>query len=240
MVYTLGEGGGMVAVDTSRNLAELRNHVHDLHDRAANVARIPAVALGTMDPSKVPSGYALQLSLGPLDALVSSLRLARDHKYRLLLKFAQRLFIAGQHPDWAGVTVQPARLTFGAYTPTDKQAVLDQVTTGVKAGVLSLETGVRMLMDAGYPIEDAAEEIERIQSRAFDQAKALADATGDTGAVGDYLGLDLNPDPVAPTVVLPATPADQATTDAQQALDGATADATTSTNTQQGSGRGNT
>lgn len=239
MVWTLGEGGGMIAVDTSRNLAELRSHVHDLQDRTANVARLPAVALGTMDPSKVPSGYALQLSLGPLDALVSSMRLARDHKYKLLLKFVQRLYLAGQHPDWAGATVQSAELTFGAYTPTDKQAVLDQVAAGRQAEVLSLETAIRMLMDAGFPIEDAAQEIERIQSRSFDQAKTLADATGDSGAVGDYLGLDLNPDPVAPTIVLPATPADQAAADAQAAGDAQPADATTSANSSPGQNRGN-
>ncbi|MEW1754082.1 hypothetical protein [Streptomyces angustmyceticus] len=239
MVWTLGEGGGMVAVDTSKALAELRSHVHDLQDRTANVARLPAVALGTMDPSKVPSGYALQLSLGPLDALVSSMRLARDHKYALLLKMVQRLFLAGQHPDWVGVQPQPAKLSFGAYTPTDKAAVLEQVSTGVGAGVLSLETAIRMLQDAGFPIEDAAEEIERIQSRSFDQAKALADATGDSGAVGDYLGLDLNPDPVAPTVVLPATPADQAAPDAQAATDPNTTTDLTSTNEKQGQSRGN-
>lgn len=207
MVFTLGDGGGMQAVDTSKNLAELRNQVHDLQDRAANNSRIPAVALGTMDPSKVPSGYALQLSLGPLDALVASMRLARDHKYALLLKMVQRLYLAGQHPDWGGVRPQPARLVFGPYTPTDKAAVLEQVSAGVTAGVLSLETGVKMMMEAGFPIEDAAEEIERIQSRQFEQARALADATGDTGAVGTFLGMDINPDPTPPEPALPGVPA---------------------------------
>lgn len=239
-VWTLGEGGGMVAVDTSKNLAELRAHVHDLHDRTANVARIPAVALGTMDPSKVPSGYALQLSLGPLDALVSGMRLARDHKYSLLLKMVQRLFIAGQHPDWAGIQPQPAKLTFGAYTPTDKAAVLEQVTTGVEKSVLSLETGIRMLQDAGFPIEDAAEEIELIQSRSFNAAKALADATGDSAAVGDYLGLDLNPDPVAPAVILPTTPADQTATDPTAADQADPANTVTSANGTTRQDRGNT
>ena len=240
MVYTLGEGGGMIAVDTSKNLAELRNHVHDLQDRTANVARLPAVALGTMDPSKVPSGYALQLSLGPLDALVSSMRLARDHKYRLLLKMVQRLYLAGQHPDWAGVTVQPAKLTFGAYTPTDKQAVLEQVTTGVDK-VLSRETAIRMLMDAGFPIEDAAQEIERIESRQFEQAKALADATGSTQAVGDFLGIkNLEPDPTPPPVILPATPGDQAAADAQAAADPNATTDVTSANSGPGQSRGNT
>ncbi|MFF0062747.1 hypothetical protein ACFYRC_14545 [Streptomyces sp. NPDC005279] len=44
-----------------------------------------------------------------------------------------------------------------------------------------------MLQDAGYPIEDAQQEIERIQ--AFEAAARLADATGDNAAVRAYLGL---------------------------------------------------
>jgi hypothetical protein len=205
LVWKLGEGGGMGALDTSKNLAELRNHIHDLEDRAAKVARLPAVALGTLDPSKAPSGYAMDVSLGPLDALIASMRLARDHKYALLLKFVQRLYLAGQHPDWAGVTVMPARLTFGSYKPTDKASVLELVATGVEKGVMSLETGVQMLAEAGFPIEDAAREIERIQARQFEKARALADATSDMSLVGDFLGVTVDePDPAdAPPPELP-------------------------------------
>ncbi|MGW0948546.1 hypothetical protein ACWD4O_39150 [Streptomyces sp. NPDC002623] len=203
LAMTLGEGGRIDAVDTSANLAELRNHVHDLQDRAANNARLPAVTLGTIDPSKVPSGYALQISLGPLDALVSSMRLARHHKYMLLLKMVQRLYIAGQHPDWTGVTVQPAHLTFGPYTPTDKQAVLEQVTLGKEKGVLSLETCIQMLMEAGFPIEDAQEEIERIQSRSFAEARDLADALNNPDEVAGFLGRKAPDQPETPAVQLP-------------------------------------
>ncbi|MGW9238053.1 hypothetical protein ACWGRL_04845 [[Kitasatospora] papulosa] len=203
MLWRLGENGKLTAIDTSPALRELRDHRHDLKDRASNVARLPAVAMGTMDPSKVPSGYALQLSLGPLDSLIGGMRLARDHKYALLLKFAQRLHIAGQHPDWTGVAPLPARMVFGPYTPTDKAAVLEQVGTAVTAGILSLETGLRMLVEAGVPIEDAEKEAQLIQSRQFEQARALADATGSTDAVGDFLGLDINPDPEPPVVQLP-------------------------------------
>jgi hypothetical protein len=207
MMFKLGEGGGMNALDTSKNLAELRNHIHDLSDRAAKIARLPAVAIGTMDPSKAPSGYALELSLGPLDALISSMRLAREHKYALLLKLVQRLYMAGQHPDWVGITPVPARLTFGSYKPTDRAAVLNQVATGVEKGILSLETGVKMLIEAGFPIEDAAVEIEQIQSRQFDKARMLADATGSLDAVAAFLGKDTTIAPeAAPPLQLPPAP----------------------------------
>lgn len=206
-VLKLGQDGKLFTVDTSPALRELRDHRHDLADRAANVARLPAVALGTLDPSKVPSGFAMQVSLGPLDSLIGGMRLARDHKYALLLKMVQRLNLAGQHPDWAGVQVLPAKLVFGPYTPTDKAAILEQVTNSVDK-VISLETAMKMLVEAGFPIEDVGEEIERIQSRQFEKARALADATGDTGAVGDFLGIDLNPDPTPPAPTLPGLPAD--------------------------------
>ena len=202
-VWKLPENGRISNVDTSPALRELREHVHDLADRASTNARLPAVTLGTLDPSKVPSGYAMELTLGPLDALISSMRLARAHKYALLLKFVQRLHLAGQHPDWAGVSVQPAQLTFGPYTPTDKAAILEQVSTGVEKGVLSLETAVRMLMEAGFPIDDAAEEIERIQSRDFAGARNLADALGNTDEVADYLGREAPDEPDTPPVQLP-------------------------------------
>lgn len=210
MVFKLGDTGRMTAVDTSAALAELRNHTHDLKERAATIARLPAVSLGTLSPSEVPSGFAMQVSLGPLDSVIGGMRLAREHKERLIPKFAQRLFIAGQHPDWVGITPQDAELVRGPYTPTDKAAVLEQVSSGVSKRVLSLETGVRMLADAGFPIEDIEQEIKLIESRAFDQAKNLADATGDTSAVGKFLGINLNPDAEPPPVQLPPVPGQDA------------------------------
>ncbi|MFF8544814.1 hypothetical protein ACF060_31510 [Streptomyces werraensis] len=208
-LFKLGDNGKLTAVDTSPALRELREHVKDLKDRAANNARLPAVALGTTDPSKAPSGYALQLSLGPLDSLIASMRLARDHKYQLLLKFVQRLHLAGQHPDWTGVRVQPAKLVFGPYTPTDKQAVLEQVTIGVEKGVLSKETAITMLMEAGFPIDDVAEELKRIDNRSFEAARALADALGNPEEVARFLNRQAPDEPEVPPVVLPLAGGDE-------------------------------
>lgn len=84
----------------------------------------------------------------------------------------QHLHQAGQ--EWPAGESMPARLVWGAHTPTDRTTVLAGVTAGYAAGVFSLETAVRILQEAGYPIEDVAEEIERIQKRAFDQAARLA------------------------------------------------------------------
>jgi hypothetical protein len=116
-------------------------------------ARLTTAGLGTLDPSAVPSGYALQLALGLLDALVPAMHLARDHKY-MLLRMVQRLHQAGR--VWPAGESLPAKLAWGPHTPTDRAAVLADVTNGYTKGVFSLETSVRMLQDAGYPIEDSA------------------------------------------------------------------------------------
>ncbi|WP_424217011.1 hypothetical protein ACN20G_33495 (plasmid) [Streptomyces sp. BI20] len=169
-VFQLGESGRLDVVDTSGQLAELRARVEEIRDRAATNARLPAVALGTADPTRVPSGYALELSMGPLDALVGSMRLARAHKYALLLKMVQRLHQAGQAEGWPAGPSVPARLVFGPHTPVDRSEVLDEVVRAVTAGLLSRETGVRMLQVAGYPVEDVAAELGRVDSGQPDPA----------------------------------------------------------------------
>ncbi|MFF0009598.1 hypothetical protein ACFYQT_40090 [Streptomyces tibetensis] len=205
MVFTLGEGGSITSVETSGNLAELRNHGKELRERASSTARIPPVALGTSDPAQFTSGYQLELALGPLDSLISGMRLARDHADRLLPKFVQRLFQAGQHPDWVGLPVLPAKLMRGAYTPTDKAAVLEEVATARNAKLISLETAIRRLQEIGWPIEDAEDEIRRIDARSFEDARLLADALGNPDEVASFLGREAPDEPEAPAVVLPAT-----------------------------------
>ncbi|MDJ0464996.1 hypothetical protein [Streptomyces sp. H27-C3] len=203
MVFKLADGGRMDVLNTAPQLAQLLTTVESLRDRAAVNLRLPAVALGTQDPAQMPSGYALRLSLGPLDKLIAGMRLARRHKYMLMLKFVQRLFIAGQAPGWIGRNVQPATIVMGAYTPTDRAGVLEEVSTAYTANLISLETALRMLVEGGWPIEDIPDEIERIQARAFTQAGALADATGDAEAVRDYLGLKGQAPEQVPVPVLP-------------------------------------
>ncbi|WP_333744961.1 hypothetical protein [Streptomyces ardesiacus] len=69
----------------SPQLAELRQRINHMQDRIAANSQITAAALGLLNPTKVPSRYAPQLALGPLDPLVSSIRLVRADKYEDLL-----------------------------------------------------------------------------------------------------------------------------------------------------------
>ncbi|MBC2904818.1 hypothetical protein [Streptomyces cupreus] len=160
--------------------------------------------VGTLDPTALPSGYDLELALGPLDSLIGEMRLVRDHKYTLLLKFVARLHQAGR--VWPVGELPAARLAFSPLTPTDQAAVLDLVVKAYAAGVISLETAVRMLMDAGFPIDSAATEIDLIQARAFDAAARLADATGDNAAVREYLGLTEDASETGPAPLIPTPP----------------------------------
>ncbi|WP_406303747.1 hypothetical protein OHA61_17095 [Streptomyces sp. NBC_00885] len=181
-VWQLGDSGRMDALDTSPQLAELRSRVEHLLDRIASNSRVTAAGLGTMDASEVPSGYAFKLALAPLDALVGAMRLAREHKYRLLFKMAQRLFQAGRAEAWTAGESFSARLAWAPHTPTDRAAVLEEVVQAYGAGVLSLETAVAMLMDAGYPIDDASQEVRRIRAKAEQEAAArMAEAAARRG-----------------------------------------------------------
>ncbi|OKJ99180.1 hypothetical protein [Streptomyces sp. CB02400] len=176
MVWPLGDSGQLSTVDTSAKLAELRAYVETLQERLSIVTRLPGIVLGTVSPAEVPSGYALQLSFGPLDAKVRSMRLAREVKYPLLLKMVQRLYqVGGVLPPGENPR---AAITFGPYLSTDLTAALDLVVRGVQADVLSLETGVRILIDAGFPIEDATLEVERIRARAVPPTPTVRSAAG--------------------------------------------------------------
>lgn len=169
-VWQLGETGRMDALDTSPQLAELRARVDHLLERIAANSRVTAAGLGTLDATEVPSGYALKLALGPLDALIGMMRLAREHKYRLLFKMVQRLYQAGRAEGWTAGETLPARLAWAPHTPTDRAAVLEEAVSAYGAGVLSLETAVAMLVEAGYPIKDASQEVERIRAKAEQEA----------------------------------------------------------------------
>ncbi|UXX94154.1 hypothetical protein N7U49_22470 [Streptomyces sp. AD2-2] len=48
--------------------------------------------------------------------------------------------------------------------------MLEEVVSAFGAGVLSLETAVAMLVEAGYPIEDASQEVARIRAKAEQEA----------------------------------------------------------------------
>jgi hypothetical protein len=187
----------------------MRNHVNSLLSRFRRNVRMPDEAVGVVEQGAATlSGVAIQLRYGPLEGLVRGMRLARSAKYPILLKFVQRMFMLADEYDGPTQTFT-ADLVFGSFLPQDQAGAITRVREAVDAGIISLETGVAMLIQAGVPIEDANEEIDRIQRRAFVAAGALADATGDAAAVRRFLLMSDQEAPPAPVVqeAPPVTPA---------------------------------
>lgn len=203
MVWRLGADGRMDVLDTSGGLTSTREFVEHLLERLSINARLPAAVLGRLKPSEVPSGFAMQLSFGPLTSMIRSMRLVRGVKYPLMLKMVQRIAQAnGALP--VGATPR-AEVKLGAYLPSDQAGTLAAVKDAYGAKLISLETAVTMLVEVGFPIEDIAEEIRLIEQRDYDGANSLADATGDVALVRDRLGLGKAPeeDPTRVPVIVP-------------------------------------
>lgn len=200
-------GEGADVIDTSAGLEALGNRVDRLLDRLSINGRLPAAVLGRVKPSEVPSGFAMQLSFGPLSAMIRTLRMVRAVKHPLMLKMVQRIYQAnGVLPP--GETPR-AEIQLGAYLPSDVAGVLDTIAKAYPK-FMSLETAVTMMLEVGIPIDDVAAEIARIEGRDFEGANELADL-GDPAAAWAYLGREQpEAEPVQPVVVVPGAnaPAD--------------------------------
>lgn len=194
-VWAVGDGN-VTVVDTSASLDALLKYVEALLQRLSVNARVPESVLGRVDLTGNLAGITLALSFGPLETLVREMRLVRDEKYPLLLKFAWRIAKVG---GMEGLPEKffPAKVKFGRFLPSDQSAAVTMVTGLLQAHAISRETGVLMLMAAGFPIEDANGEVRKIQEIDFEGADKLQAATGDDQAVRDYLGLKGAP-PVPP------------------------------------------
>lgn len=205
-LWKLGENGRATMIDTSKSLDALIGYVNHLMKRMDVSSRVPGSVLGRVAPSEVPSGIALALSFGPLTSMINEMRLVRDEKYPILLKFLWRMSIQagveGVPQDWL-----PAKVEFGSYLPHDIAGIVEIVTKLLKEKAIGRRTAIRMLVAAGLDIDDATKEVEAIQAEDFDGAAKLADATGSEEVAADYLGVDLpEPPPVPPAGAPPIVP----------------------------------
>lgn len=205
-VYKLPTEGRMDVLDMSAGLAELTSVNERLLDRLSVNGRVPAELLGRVKVSEAPSGVALALGFGPFSQLVGTFRMVRDAKYRLLLKFVQRLAQGRGDVGLPDGATFPARVQFGSYLPTDRAAVITQTSDALKAQAISTQTAVAWLVDAGFTVDDAQAEVQRIRYDNPERAQAVADATSSEELAAEYLGVTLPESATVtpPTVTPPA------------------------------------
>lgn len=199
----LDPGGSASWLDTSKNLVALTTYLEGLLERLAVNARLGLALLGRIQPNEVPSGVALNLGFHPARQLMRESRTVRDEKYPLILKFALRL---AQAAGWAPTGETPDMLiSLGASLPADQAAAVEIVKDLLPVHGISTETAVRILVQAGLPIDDAVGEVARIEQENFDAAVKLFEATGNATAAADRLGVQ------AAAVTLTQQAADQIT-----------------------------
>lgn len=179
--------GAAEYLDVSKNLdALIKLKASQAKDLSINT-RLTDAVLGRVDAGNAVSGLALALSFSPTAELVRELRAVRDEKYPLLLKFVLRMFQAADLLP-AGPT-PAAQILFGSFLPADKTQAVTLVSEAVKAHVMSLDTAVLYLQEVGFPIDDAATEVDRIRRMMFEQAVQLVEATGNIADAYQFLGL---------------------------------------------------
>lgn len=188
-ILNIGDGNATV-IDTSQGLMALLELRKALLERFSVNVRIPEALLGRVKPSEVPSGLAMALGFAPHTSLIAEMRLVRWEKYGLFFKFAGRLLIlSGEMDEAVGIDLAPANMVFGSYLPADKVETMNLVVQGVTSHVISLETGVRMLEQAGIPIDDVIVEIDRIIRRDYAAATEAGLAAADPNYGRQLLGL---------------------------------------------------
>lgn len=186
LIIGVGPDGGLDVIDMSASVTALQGVVESLLDRLSVNGQVPAGLLGRVDPGEVSSGVQLALSFSPFTQLVGVLRLVREHKYRLLLRFVQRMSqVAGfLEPG----DTPPTRLVFGSFLPEDQAAVVKLVTQLLTEKAISRRTALVMLREVGLPIDDVAGELAAIGETDFEGAQQLFEALGADEPVWEYLG----------------------------------------------------
>jgi hypothetical protein len=191
-VWQTGDGDATM-IDTSTSLDALLKYDDALIKRLSVNVRIPESLMGRIKPSEVPSGITLALSFAPHGATVREMRMVRRDKLRLMSKFVSRWYMRkGELTELFDVDI-----VFGSFLPSHKKEVVDLVVQCMNTTppIISLETAVRMLIEAGFPIEDAVQEVRRILENDFQTANEMLDATGDPNLVRARLGLPPLPAP---------------------------------------------
>lgn len=191
----LPDTGDARYLDVSKNLDALIKLEGLQRSVLSENSRISPATLGRTDAANSVSGLALALSFSPTSELVREGRMVRNAKYPLLLKMILRMAQAAKLLD-PGRT-PAAEIVWGSFLPADKQQAVTLVTAALNGHAMSTTTAVLYLQEQGFPIDDAAAEVERIVTENFEAAVQLVEATGNVGDAYELLGLTPAADPNA-------------------------------------------
>ena len=204
-VFGLGADGALDHIDMSPSVVVLRDTQESLLERLSVNVQIPESMMGRLDETRqFPSGVALRMSFQSFIQLIDTLRLAREPKFRLLLKMAQRLHVANGGTDHKIVA---AELNFGEFIPADVESTTLTVSQLLTANGISRATAARMLQEVGVPIEDVMDEVHAINREDTAGAKNAADATGSEQVAAELLGVDIDEAEALPAVTTGLPPA---------------------------------
>lgn len=195
-------------VDLSNGNKILIEHEDYLISKALCNSRTTMIAAGKMEVGEIPSGIALMIALLPLLAKTLPKRTTRRDKLGMLLKYVMRwhrefgapedfFSAAGDATEqsqrtksaWpAGIwDSEEAYPSFGSIIPIDKKQVSEMVRD--LDDKISDETAVNMLVMAGFPIDDAAEEVKRLADARKPTAGAPGSGLGNEGRVIEIPGV---------------------------------------------------
>lgn len=197
-VLGLGPTGTITVVDLSAGLKACMEYVRSLRDRLNENVRVPAEVVGRVEATQDRSGIHLALSFGPMRSLIEEMRMVRDEKYPLLLRFVQRMSIAAGYLEGP---VMPAEVKFGSFLPTDRAAAVDLVLNLWNAKIISRQRAIQTLVDEGILDVDVVEELEAAEADDFEAALRLLEATDDLDAVYELLHRERpEPEPAEPAI----------------------------------------
>lgn len=185
-------GRKLGVVDLSAGNELLLRHEEFLVGKALRNSRTSAILAGVQDAGQVPSGYAMTIAMIPTLSKTVAKRTTRRDKLGMMLKHVLRW-----HRDWAdpadfghtggwpaGMWDDDAAFpSFGSIIPIDKAQVAQIVRDLSMADRISDETAVAMLMAAGFPIDDAVAEIERLREMRGAPVGAPGSGMGTFGGV---------------------------------------------------------
>lgn len=186
----LGPNGRLTTVDMAPSLEKIGERLNRLLKRLSVNAQVPEGLLGRVDAGQVASGVTLTISFTSFEQLIDSMRIARDDRYSLLLKFVQRIAIQNEDPKLEGVAlVQDAELRFGSFMPQDLAGLATTMSSLRSSGLLSQETGVAMAQESGVPSKDIGQEVSAIRSVDGATADLITGALENPKYAARYMGV---------------------------------------------------